>query len=419
MGSTRTPSRNGTAAKAPAEGEKGTSFAWGMEGVSPEDVLGRRPKPTPADLDGMISVDGWALAMHAALTWPIRAPEWSIVEADGDSGEAELCRRMLDPLMRRVVAGMCQAVGHAVAYAELVWDREPDGTIALEDVAFRPVETCRPVRDRNGRVTGFKQVAYGQQGMVNEEFLVADRKAFVYAHDSTTSPGIGKSAFETAYQYFRDKRKVLFYRFKNLEKFGGPTTVVKSKAQGDKRTAIETAGRDARAGATVVIDPDDELNYLVTPNAGLAFRQAITDLNFEMAVSAQVQYLAYAQEGNSGSYNASDVQQRLLQKITEGRIDEMEGEASALCRHICEVNVGPDAAVPTIEAEATAEEVKELVKEAAEMLFEKRPIPDWLAEEITDGYAQQMGFERPEGVETMEDTEETPAQSTPEEDEGS
>ncbi len=56
------------------------------------------------------------------------------------------------------------------------------------------------------------------------------------------------------------------------------------------------------------------------------------------------------------------------------------------------------------------------------MLFEKRPIPDWLAEEITDGYAQQMGFERPEGVETMEGTEETPAEpssATEEGDEGS
>ncbi len=56
------------------------------------------------------------------------------------------------------------------------------------------------------------------------------------------------------------------------------------------------------------------------------------------------------------------------------------------------------------------------------MLFEKRPIPHWLAEEITEGYAQQMGFEKPEGAETMEGTEKTPAETssaTEEEGEGS
>jgi hypothetical protein len=389
--------RNGKA-PAPAEGEKGTSFAWGAEGVSPQDVLGKRSKPSPADLDHMISVDGWAEAMYSALTWPIRRPKWSVVPAEGDTGEAELCRAQLDPLLRRIVAGMCQAVGHGVAFAELVWDIDIDGTVVLEDVAFRPVSTCRPERDRNGRVIGFKQVAFGQSGVVNEKFLVSERKAFVYAHDSTTSPGIGKSAFETAYHYFTDKRKVLFYRFKNLEKFGGPTTRGKTKATGAKREAFETAVRDARAGAAVIIDPEDEIDYLQAPNAGLAFRQAITDLNFEMAVSTLVQWLAYAQEGNSGSYNASEVQNRLLESVTEGRISEMQDEAAVLCRHICDLNFGEGAAVPKIEAESIAQEPKELAKDAAKTVFQDRRMADWFEEALVEAYARMLRIEKPEGA---------------------
>jgi hypothetical protein len=405
VGATRTPSRNGSGTTKPPEGEKGTSYAWGYEGISPSDILGRRPRPSPADLDNMIRVDGWALAMHSALTWPIRRPKWSVVPHPDDSGEAELCRAQLEPLMRRIVAGMCGAVGSGVAFAELVWGQARDGSgaVVLEDVAFRPVSTCRPVRDRNGRVKGFKQVALrsGFVGAVNEEFLVSERKAFVYAHDSTSDPSGGRSAFETAYHYFTDKRKVLFYRFKNLEKFGGPSTHGKTKAEGEKRRAFETAVRDARNGAAVITHPEDEIAVLHVPNPGVAFRQTINDLNFEMAVSALVQWLGYAQEGNSGSYNASEVQVNVLQDVTEGRIAEMQDEARELCRHICEVNLGPDAAVPTIEAESIDEQPKQLVRSAAEMLFGKRPIPDWLAEAITEAFARQMNIDKPEGAETM------------------
>ncbi|MDP9480246.1 MAG: DUF935 domain-containing protein, partial [Actinomycetota bacterium] len=142
-------SRNGTApadgkASAPAAGEKGTSYTWGHEGMAPADMLGRRTKPTPAELSNMFNLDGWAQAMLDALTWPIRAPKWSVVEAEGDRGEADLCRGMLEPIMRRVVAGMCQAVGHGVSYAEMVWGLDEKSLPVLVDVAFRPVETCKP-----------------------------------------------------------------------------------------------------------------------------------------------------------------------------------------------------------------------------------------------------------------------------------
>ena len=410
MGTTR-ESRNGRP-RAPRTGEVGTSHAWGTEGVHPSDFLGKPKRPEPADLKNMLAVDGWASAMYEAITWPIRRAGWSIVEEDGDTGEAELCREQLGPLMRGLIARMCQAIAHGVLYAELVWDLGADGTVVLNDVAPRPIETCRALRDRHGRVTGFKQVAFAQTGVVNEEFLIAERKAFVYAHDSTSGDPSGRSAFETAHHYFRDKQKAKFYRFKNLEKFGGPTTHGKTRATGSQREAFEKAVRDARSGAAIITDPDDELAYLTVPNAGNAFRQTITDLNFEMAVSTMVQWLAYAQEGNSGSYNASEVQHSVLEDVTEGRMAEMADAARELCRHVCELNRGLRAVVPRIEAESIAEEPKERVRTAAELLFGKRKIPGWLAEAVTEAWARQMDIEKPEGAPTL-DPEPEPAQEVP------
>ena len=417
-------SRNGTAtanrkAEAPAAGEKGTSFAWGYEGMTPADMLGRRTKPTPAELSNMFDLDGWAQAMLDALTWPIRAPKWSIVEAEGDRGEAELCRKMLEPIMRRVVAGMCQAVGHGVSYAELVWGLDEKSLPVLVDVAFRPVETCKPERDKNGRVVGFKQRAFADGRNVDETFLVERRKAFVYAHDSTVNPTTGKSAFETAYHYFTDKRKILFYRYKNLEKFAGPSTHGKTKKRGTERKDFETTVRDARSGAAIITDPEDEIAYLQAANPGVAFRQAVTDINFEMAVSTLVQWLAYAQEGNSGSYNASDVQYRLLNNVTEGRIAEMEEAAGALSKAICDVYYGPGAAVPTIECEDIAEEPKQRVRGAAEKHLSN--LPPWFQEALTEAYARQMGIEKPEDApdEDEPEPEQTTAADEAGEEEGS
>ncbi|QIN79606.1 hypothetical protein GBA65_14955 [Rubrobacter marinus] len=411
-------SRNGTAsengkANAPATGEKGTSYAWGDEVIRIGDLLGKKRKPTPAELKTMFGRDGWAEAMLSALTWPIRAPKWSVVEADGDTGEADLCRRMLDPIMRRIVAGMCQAIGEGVAYAEIVWDLDEDNLPYIRDVAFRPVETCTPERDRNNRVVGFKQRAFAEGRTVNETFLIEKRKAFVYAHDSTVNPTTGKSAFDTAYHYFTVKGKVSFYRYKNLEQHGGPSTVGKTKATGEKRTAFEQAARDSRSGSTVIIDPEDELARLAVSNPGVTFRQAITDLNFEMAVSTLVQWLAYAQEGNSGSYNASDVQYRLLNNVTEGRIAEMEEAAGALPKAICDVYYGPGAAVPTVECEDIAEEPKERVRGAAEKHLSN--LPPWFREALTEAYARQMGIEKPEGAD--EETEQPRAADRAEEEE--
>jgi hypothetical protein len=292
---------------------------------------------------------------------------------------------------------MCSAIARRISYAELVWQPADDGRQVVADVAFRPVGTCSPERDRNNRITGFRQRAYVQgRGSVDERFLFERHKAFVYVHDGTLNPSTGSSAFETAWHDFEDKRKVKFYRFKNVEKFGGPSTVGKTSATGEKRKAFERAVATLRSVGTAVIGPEESVDYMSVTNPGTTFRQTITDLNFEMAVSTLVQYLAYAQEGNSGSYNASYVQNRLLVSVTEGRIAEMEGAASRLCGEVCLFNFGPNAAVPTIQAGDVSEEPKERLRKAAETHL--GDLPGWFREALEEAYARQLGIEKPEGA---------------------
>lgn len=370
-------------------------------------VYGSERQATVRELDLMIALDSWAKSIDGAITWPIRTGRWDIKPTDGDRGEADEAKRQLRPIGGRFVAGMSSAVSRRVSNAEQVWEME-GRTAVLKDVAFRPADQCEAVRDDNGRIIGFRQQAWTARRTIDDEFLIADRKAFVYVHDDASRPGVGVSALDTAYQDYVNKKKLRFYRNKSLEKFGGPTTHVKTEATAgsDGWKAAEDAAADARSGGAITTDMKTELSYLVAPNPGVAFRQAIQDHNFEMAVSAYVQFLALAQEGNSGAYALSRDHSDFLTIVTEGRMAEMAQAASdGPVRDIVELNFGEQAAFPVFEFEPFSEHESRAIVAAAETLFGKlgEPMPDFLKEAIIEGYAKHLGVEKPANADATAD----------------
>lgn len=402
MGSTR----NGARPKAPPEGERGATGASSYLGDS-LFAYGKRRAPSNVELHQMFSFDPWAEAIEGALTWPIRSAKWSIKEAEGDRGEAEAAREQFTPLATRSIAGALSAVGRRIAFAELVWSVSRNAGVVLEDLAFRPIDQCVAVPDANGRPSGFRQTAYAVgRGMVNEEFLASDYKAFVFVHNEAGRPGVGRSALESAYQHYEDKQKLFFYRYKSLEKYGGPSTHGKTNAPAgsDARNSFENAVRDARSGASIVTDMESEINYLNPPNAGDAFQKAIRDLNFEMAVSGFVQFLALAQEGNSGAYALSRDHSDFLTIVTEGRMAELAAAfTSGPIRDTTFLNFGPGAAFPVFEFEPLSEHQIKRMHEAGNRLFSAtgREMPDWLAERIAEGYGKSLGLEKPEDADPV------------------
>lgn len=407
-------SRNGTTREGrPETGERGVGSLASSYTDGSLFAYGDRRVPTATELDRMIRFDPWADAIDGALTWPIRSANWSVKEADGDRGEAEMVREQFAPLAARAIAGALSAVGRRVAFAEQVWDIE-GSLVVLRDLAFRPVDQCQILPDRNGRAKGFRQRAWGSlgwgslagRGFVNEDFLFERRKAFVFFHDGHSRPGSGRSALESAYQHHLDKQKLLFYRYKSLEKYGGPSTHGKTNAQPgtEARTSFDAAVRDARSGASITTGLEDEISYLAPPNAGDAFQRALRDLNFEMAVSSFVQFLALAQEGNSGAYALSRDHSDFLTIVTEGRMREIaDAFTGGPIRDTVFFNFGPGAAFPTFEFEPLSEHVSKRMTEAAKALFAKtgRPMPQWMAEGVAEGYARSLGIEKPEDADPV------------------
>lgn len=391
-------SRNGTK---PEQGERGvaTSVASAYAGDSLFQYM-KYKRPTTIELHNMIEFDPWAESIEGALTWPIRAGKWAIKPAEDDTGEAEFVNEQFKKIASSAIGGSLSAVGRRIACAEEVWGLDGEDVV-LEDLAFRPADQCQVIPDANGRPKGFRQRAFAiGRGFVNEEFLFEERKAFIYFHNSDARPGVGKSALESAYQHYLEKEKVNFYGNKNLEKYGGPSTKAKTDAQpgSDERKEFERAAVELRSVGTVVMGTQDDIEYLQPPNAGDAFEQKRRSLNFEMAVASFVQWLALAQEGNSGAYELSRDHSDFLTIVTEGRMAELaDALTSGPIHDITFYNFGPGAAFPTFEFEALSEHISKRMTEAAMALFAKtgRPAPKWIAEGVVDGWARNLGIEKP------------------------
>ena len=400
MGTTRNGSK-------PQTGERGTSGASSFAYDSLLSYGKQRTRPKPHQIDRMLSEDGWASAIEGAQVWPIRSLEWSVEEADGDTGEAEEVRAQLEPLADKLVAGMSSAIARGVAFFEQVWGYR-GGRVVLEDIVLRPAEQCEVLRNRNGRPIGFRQRAYVQgRGPVNEDFLFADRKAFVFFHDEASRPGVGVAALTPTYHNFEDNGKRAFYQDFLLEKYAGPSTHVKTHAEPGTPAwrAAEEVARDMRSGAGVVTDPSTEIAQLLTPNAGLAFRNARRDAHFESAVSQYVQNLALAESGNSGAYALSRDHSDLRTLVADGRVKEQDDRATAgPVADIVFWNYGPGGSVPSFNRGSLSEHVTARILAAAETLFASgHPVPDWIVEGILERYGPALGIDKPEGADEPED----------------
>lgn len=403
MGATRNGSRR------PEEGERGVAAASSYLGEPVPRYSKRKVQPTPAQLERMVFEDGWAAAIEGAISWPIRSLEWSIEPADEDRGEAEEVREQMEDLVEPLIAGMSSAAGRAVAFFEQVWEYDRRrGRIVLKDIVLRPVDQCEPMRDKNGRITGFKQRAFaGGRGTVNEEFLLSERKAFIFLHNEAARPGAGSSALIPTYHNYTNGLKYEFYRDRLLEKYGGPTTHAKTDARKGSQEwrDMENVARDARSGASVVTDRNTEIDYLMPPNAGMQFRNARRDAQFESAVSQFVQNLSLAEAGNSGAFALSRDHSDLRTIVADARVREQNTRVTnGPIADIVFWNFGPDGAIPRFTRPSLSENMTERVLRAAESLFgQGYPIPSWAAQELVVRWARAIGLEVPEGAEEVEE----------------
>lgn len=359
----------------------------------------------------MVRVDSWAKAILGALSWPIRSTNWDIEEEEGDKGEAELCRQVFKPgsplsietPLDAIIAQMTGAIAYRQSFFEKVWTTK-DGKTTLEKLAFRKASTCQiDIDPKTNGYAGFTQRAYSPgRGFVTENF--GPEKAFVYVHDGSVNPLQGESAFDAAYQNHLDKEKLLFFYYKALEKFGGPSIWAKPGTQDTQSHENLSKGIDAlRQGGTLVSGSGDEIKVLETHAVGEQFKSALNYLDFQMAVSQFVQFLALADSSGSGrgSYALSRDHSDFLVIVTEGRMSEMEmAITNDPIRQLILYNFGPDAAFPRMKFQPLAEDDKQRVMEMYTNIITKtgQLPPQWIMDSLVEQVGHAIGAEKPDNA---------------------
>lgn len=359
---------NGTAPVLPKTGEQteiGTAFdrdrIWTSFNngriFTPYDVNPRR-------IDEMLRTDGKAKAIEQALTLPLRAADWTIEPAKGDSGEAEFAN---DALTRNSNAGgmstpielvISQAVSACLfrrAYFEKVWRLDPDsGRLVYDKIAFRPAATCRlNVTTTTGSFDGFRQrVPDTHPGRDEEGYVhIPAQRSFVFTYGQHRRPLEGVSDLETAFALYETKQKIKWLWMNFLENQVMPKGVAKDES-GDAQAAARLARKVAtlKSGGVIGLTEGQTLSAFETNNAAdQAFKDAISFIDSEMYASVLAGFLELTSSAASGkgSYAlANSSTDFFLQSRQAVLIELAAAIENFLLADLIHFNFGPSAAVP-------------------------------------------------------------------------
>lgn len=375
------------------------------------------------DMHEMLQKDYKAQQIEKVLSLPHTSATWTIQAVQGDKGEAEWlksyweadafmggCRTSLD----QIIGLMTSAFYYRRAFFEKVFVNgtgQFEGKIVYDDVAWRPQDTCRLMRDpRSGRYKGFEQEAFylgpAITNMNKWPIQIPAPRAFVYTHGTRRDPLNGTSDMEVAYWAWKTKQKVLMLWFQFLQSVSLPRITVKAS---DTTTATAVAQEIARMKSSGVLPlgvpggPDsvaiDTLD--VSGKGSEQFQAAINWLDMAATDSVLAGFLNLTGAANmthfGGSYALSkDASDFFLQSL-EAKAREMEVQIrEQLFAPLIFHNFGRDAAVPRLKFEP----LNDIDKEAAIGLLKQAiaappggPVPTSFIAELAGQVGTYLGLD--------------------------
>jgi hypothetical protein len=371
------------------------------------------------DFDEMLRADGKARTLEQVLTLPLMSAEASIEKADGDSGEAEYCREVLErpanaggmstPL-DLVIGQMTSAVVMRRAFFEKVFEIR-DGRVRYSKLAFRPARTCYMLLDkRDYSFKGIKQRFL--RDMATEEVVIPPQKSFVYIHGQHRDPVNGTSALETAWSIWQTKQKIRFLWGSFLENQVLPKATAKDENTRDASDLQRLAERVAtlKSGGVVGLGQGQSLDALSTAgNGGTEYKQAMDYLDSEMSGSVLAGFtdLTSAASSGRGSYALSESAIDFFGQSVGATLKEMAASLTSwVLADLVMWNFGTSAAVPTFKfgppAREHVEKAFDLLQALATTTSPTRVPPEFI-DMLTEKVATLLGLNADEVHKAIED----------------
>lgn len=344
------------------------------------------------DIENMLGRDGNARMVEQALTLPVRSTVFSLEGQKGDTGQLDLCQSQLytpaesggfSPGMQTVIGQMSGASIFKKAFFEKVWSMSDDGTINLDELAWRPQSTCEIKRDwRTAKLTGFRQRVWwlyndpkemkkaqkNKQNPFTGYYDIPKNRSFVYIHGAHRNPLVGVSDVDVAYWCYVQKQKLMFLWFQFLENQSLPKLAVygADQAQADRNAeAISQMKSSAVAGFQRPPAGLKLFDEIASSGSGAAqFTDALNVLTTLQLDSILGSFLGLSGRamGGRGSNALSLSQSTFFLESRQGVLDEMcESFTRDVCAPLCAYNNLPLTSVPKLVAEpisqASAEQI--------------------------------------------------------------
>jgi hypothetical protein len=337
---------------------------------------------TSRDMAVMLQRDGQAAAIEAVLTLPIRQANRSIEKGKDDKGEAEFVRSVLvapetaggmkTPL-QDVIGQITSAQTYRKSFHEKVLaQRDSDGKIVYEKLAFRPSATCEQKRDaQSGNDLGFRQqtwafggvLANQKQGKLPGYVDIPKIRSWVYVNGKHRDPLRGVSELELTYFCYTTKLKLLFLWYQFLEQQSLPKVIVYGQ---DQREASAKADDIASMRSSGVVGfqraPDGAKTFELLASDGKGadqFQAALQFLESWQTQSVLAGFLGLSNMASlgRGSLALSQDQSAFFLKSRQAVTTEMETAITHdVIAPLVTLNFGPGASYPSFKFGALTDE---------------------------------------------------------------
>lgn len=389
--------------------------AEGIERGTPFDVTSTNPKALPwaelfdeeglvaqmperqwiADVERMIDSGGQPAAVEKALTLPIRSANLTIEKPDKDSGQTEFVREVLysagqsdgmTPDLVGIVSQIAQAIAVKKTYHEIEFERRRDGRIGYASIAWRPPQTCEPIRDRgSGKPRGFRQyidwqvalevsrqrdvVRVGSVANADQDYgyvRIPAVRAVMHVHGQHRDPINGVSDLAVTHWAWSLQQKIMLMWATFLDGTSMPKVVAygSEKGEADKTArAIASLRGSGVVGVTrdSALDPAVKLfEVLDSSGAGAAqFVEMINYLEQQMTKSVLAGFLDLTSNATRGigSYALSADQSGLFLTSRQAAAKEIARTVTdQIIAPLVRINFGVEAAIPRLVFEQMGQE---------------------------------------------------------------
>lgn len=407
--------------------EEGTAFGWFDRwniGMTPDGKYATDLADWEArDMHEMLTKDYKAQQMERVLSLPVTSAEYAIQPDVGDKGEANWLKEFWqsDPFNGGCETSLDQIIGlctsafyYRRSYFEKVFAKGTGrfaGKIVYKDVAFRPQNTCRLLRDpRTGKRLGFEQEAYYLGAEISRPnkwpIQIKNNRAFVFTHGTRRDPLNGTSDMEVAYWAWKTKQKILMLWFQFLQGVSLPRITVKSSDLTTSQGIANEIARMKGSGVLPLAVPGGPNSVAVetldaSGKGSEQFQAAINWLDHCATDSILAGFLNLTGSANmshfGGSYALSkDASDFFLQQV-EAKARELEDQIRReLFAPLIFANFGRDAAVPRL----VFEPLNDIDKESAIELLKAAmaappggPMPTSFISELAGQVATYLGMD--------------------------